>query len=158
MPPDPRVFYDGYYKTSPECWSVFTEVMAAEFENAVLFGQLHQLTVDAYAVQHAGGDHPAKSVAIHLSGLYLVFERGLRAWQVAPLLQNIARQTSLWPQFRLPPKRSPTTILSVAMACDGLAHAERARDWARQVWRDWDMYIEDLAALCKVIPLEAVND
>ena len=45
--------YECNFNSSPECWSVFEEVLAAEFQNAVLFGQVHQLTVDTYAVQHA---------------------------------------------------------------------------------------------------------
>jgi hypothetical protein len=68
---DPRATYDGYFNCSPECWSIFTEVIGREFSNAVLFGQVHHLTVEAYAVQHAGGSHPDKSVDIHLAGLYL---------------------------------------------------------------------------------------
>ena len=66
----------GYYNTSDECWDLYTEVLGSEYSNAVLFGQVHQLTVDAYATQHAGGPHPDKSVAVHLLGLYLAFERG----------------------------------------------------------------------------------
>ncbi|MEA2336312.1 MAG: hypothetical protein QOE82_319 [Thermoanaerobaculia bacterium] len=38
MPADPRATYDGYFNCSPECWSVFTEVIGREFSNAVLFG------------------------------------------------------------------------------------------------------------------------
>ena len=64
--------YDRKFYASAECWSVFEEVLAAEFQSAVLFGQVHQLTVDTYAVQHAGGHHPDKSVCVHLVGLHLV--------------------------------------------------------------------------------------
>ena len=69
----------GYYNTSDECWDLYTEVLGTEYSNAVLFGQVHQLTVDAYAVQHAGGPHPDKSFAIHLYGLYLALEKGIRS-------------------------------------------------------------------------------
>ena len=44
--------YDRKFYASAECWSLFEEVLAAEFQNPVLFGQAHQLTVDSYAVQH----------------------------------------------------------------------------------------------------------
>ena len=37
--------YAGYYHTSPECWSVYEEVLGTEFGNAPLFGRIHQLTV-----------------------------------------------------------------------------------------------------------------
>src|SRR5258706_9429501 len=90
MPPIGAATYDGYFNTSQECWSVFTEVIGAEFSNAALFGQVHQLTVDAYAVQHAGGRHPHKSVCIHLTGLYLVLERGRPPPSVPPHLPELA--------------------------------------------------------------------
>ena len=63
--------YERKFNASAECWSVFEEVLAKEFQSAPLFGQVHQLTVDAFAVQHAGGRHPDKSVCIHLVGLHL---------------------------------------------------------------------------------------
>ncbi len=95
MPRRDTASYDGYYNTTPECWEVYTEVLSAEFSNAVLFGQVHQLTVDAYAVQHAGGPHPDKSVGVHLAGLYLVLVRGIRPMNVPRLLQDLARQVEI---------------------------------------------------------------
>lgn len=46
--------YDGYYRYSPECWQHDTEVLGFEFGNPAVFGQVHRLTVDSYALQHAG--------------------------------------------------------------------------------------------------------
>src|SRR5215467_14647334 len=46
-----------YINASPECWSVYTEVLEAEYSNPLLFAQVHQLTVDTYAAQHPGGKH-----------------------------------------------------------------------------------------------------
>jgi len=60
MPENRSLTYDGYYTVSPECWNVYTEVLQAEFSNMVLFGQVHQLTVNTYAVQHAGGIQKSK--------------------------------------------------------------------------------------------------
>ena len=97
MPIRASASYDGYYNTSAECWLVFTEVIGAEFGNALLFGNAHQLTVDAYAVQHAGASHPDKSIAIHLCGLLLVLERNVRPPEVAPMLQRLAEVVEHWP-------------------------------------------------------------
>jgi hypothetical protein len=36
MPINPSAVYEGYYNTSPECWSVYTEVLGSEFGNALL--------------------------------------------------------------------------------------------------------------------------
>ena len=94
----------GYYNASPECWLVYTEVLAAEYSNAVLFGQIHQLTVDAYAVQHAGGEHPDKSVDVHLCGLHLALEGGHKPPTIPPILQRIASRVDVWPHFAPPPQ------------------------------------------------------
>ena len=68
-------------------------MLAREFQNAPLFGQIHQLTVDAYAVQHAGGRHPDKSVCVHLVGLYLENELGIKSTDVAPINTGRYRQS-----------------------------------------------------------------
>ena len=144
MPATNVATYDGYFNTSQECWSLFTEVIGAEFSNAVLFGQVHQLTVDAYAVQHAGGRHPDKSVAVHLTGLYLVIERGIPPTSVAPLLQQLATRVREWPHFAPPSVVWPRTIFDVAMADD---HANAVREWSAGVWEGWGEWHEAVAKL-----------
>jgi len=128
--------YDRKFNASAECWSLFEEVLTAEFQNAVLFGQVHQLTVDAYAVQHAGGVHPDKSVCIHLAGLYLVLERGVAPVEVPPRLQRLAQRAS-WPHLAPPVARAGLTVYDVALADSPESHARIVRDWAAQVWRAW---------------------
>ncbi len=36
IPADEHAVYDGYYKVSPECWMLCTQVLGAEFGNALL--------------------------------------------------------------------------------------------------------------------------
>lgn len=128
--------YDRKFNASAECWSLFEEVIGREYENAVLFGQVHQITVDTYAVQHAGGDHPDKSVCIHLVGLCLVHERGLKPTEVPPRLQRLAARGS-WPHLEPPVARTALTIFDVALADPPLDHAARVREWSAQVWEAW---------------------
>jgi hypothetical protein len=139
--------YDGSFHASPECWSVFGEVLAAEFQNAILFGQVHQLSVDTYAVQHAGGPHPAKSVCVHLTGLHLVHERGMAPVQVAPILQRLASGVSSWPHFEPPDDRGPLTVFDVAMAAGSVhEHVSIVRRWSTQVWKAWEPHHAAVAA------------
>src|ERR1051326_8735861 len=79
----------GYYNVSDECWDLYTEVLATEYGKAFLFGQVHQMTVDSYAVQHAGGPHPDKSLDVHLLGLSPELEKGIRSLSLPPLLQRL---------------------------------------------------------------------
>jgi len=137
MPRRPASQGHGYYNASTECWSVYTEVLGAEFSNAVLFGQVHQLTVDSYAVQHAGGSHPDKSVAVHLVGLHLVLERSVRPTQVPALLQTLASSVRAWPHFEPPPAQWSMTVFDVAVCGSASEHAEAVRAWSASVWEAW---------------------
>lgn len=67
----------AYMRSSPACWARFGEILAREFSDPAYFA-LHQLTVDAYAVQHPGGaDRRAiQSVGLHLMTLCMVLEEG----------------------------------------------------------------------------------
>jgi hypothetical protein len=140
--------YDRKFNASAECWSLFEEVIAAEFQNAVLFDQVHQLTVDTYTVQHAGGQHPDKSVCVHLVGLYLKLERDVPPVKVPPLLQRLAIRTS-WPHLIPPEERAPLTVYNVALADTSQVHALRVREWAAEVWRVWGPYHDIARELAK---------
>ncbi|HET8946780.1 MAG TPA: DUF5946 family protein [Candidatus Polarisedimenticolia bacterium] len=136
--PASGIAYDRKFHASAECWALFEQVIGREFESAVLFGQAHQLTVDAYAVQHAGGGHPDKSVAIHLAGLHLSLERGLRLWEVPAWLQRIAAAAPGWPHLEPPaPRPRGLSIRNVAESRSPDRHVEAVRAWAAQVWETW---------------------
>jgi hypothetical protein len=141
MPHRPSLAEHGYYNASPECWSVYTEVLGAEYSNAVLFGQVHQLTVDAYAVQHAGRSHPDKSVDIHLAGLHLTVARGIRPPHVPPLLQRIAKAVSAWPHFAPPAVEWRFTVFDVALAAGEFEeHVRAVKAWSDSVWEAWSVH------------------
>ena len=137
MPRRVSARYDGDYNASPECWELFTEVLGKEFSNALLFGRVHQLTVDAYAAQHAGGNHRDKSVMIHLAGLHLVLERGLRPTEVPHLFQQLAKVVRAWPHLPPPTERCAVTVFDVALAESVEDHAKLAQEWAQTAWRSW---------------------
>ena len=145
--------YDGYFNTSPGCWSVFGKVLAAEFQDGVLFGQVHQLTVDAYSVQHAGGPHPDKSVCVHLVGLLLVLTQGLPPIAVAPRLGRLVGRVSSWPHMTPPSESGALTVSDVAAAQSPEQHARRVREWATQVWNAWRPHHAAVAALASVAGL-----
>lgn len=145
--PEGRGVYDGYYNASPECWSVYTEVLGAEFQNAPLFGQVHSLTVDSYAAQHAGGPHPDKSVCIHLTGLYLVLARGIAPTDVPRHFQRLAAVFKRWPHFPPPATRGSLTVYDVATAGSAEEHARLVRRWAAQVWEAWREHHAAIAGL-----------
>ncbi len=151
MPRKDGSTYDGYFNTSPECWAVFGEVLAAEFSNAFLFGRVHQITVDTYAVQHAGGKHPDKSVAVHLSGLHLVQDRGFQPTSVPPLLQQLAATVEVWLHFDPPMPAVAMTVFDVALAESVEDHIKLVREWSSLVWKSWSNYHPQIVNLCNIL-------
>lgn len=128
--------YDFKFHASAECWSLFEQVLATEYQNPALAGQVNKLTVDTYAVQHAGGAHPDKSVCVHLVGLLLALERDVAPADAPRLLQRLAGRGS-FPHLQPPDERAPLTVRDVAMAGSPEAHARIVREWAAAVWRVW---------------------
>jgi len=126
-----------YIHSSPECWDLFTEVLAVEYGNAALFRQIHEFTVDGYAVQHPGGEHPDKSIGIHLCGLYLMLERNIPSAKIPPLHRRLGESVKLWPHFPPPPDLGPVTVFDVALTDSPEEHAETSRQWAQSVWQCW---------------------
>jgi hypothetical protein len=141
--------YRGYYHASAECWAEYTRVLAVEYQDAVLFGQVHQLTVDAYAVQHAGGQHPDKSVCGHLVGLQLVLRRKFKSTDVPARLQQLAAGIRSWPHFDPPVQRARTTAHVVAQAKTAREHAQAVRTWAEETWACWSAHHAAVAALAE---------
>ena len=137
----------SYYNTSPECWDLYTEVLATEYSNAFLFGQIHQLTVDSYAVQHAGGPHPDKSIDVHLFGLYLSLEKGIRSPYVPPLLQRLVAAIEVWPHYEPPTDPGSLTVFDVAMSDSVEDHIRIVREWAQGIWQRWAKYHAEVASL-----------
>jgi len=145
MPKKESAVCNSYYNVSPECWDLYTEVLAAEYGNAFLFGRIHQLTVDAYAVQHAGAKHPDKSVMVHLTGLHLAFVRGLQSFQIPPILQSLASSVQIWPHFTPVEEKVSITVFDVALCSTTEEHIQVVREWAGSIWKAWTPYHYEIA-------------
>ena len=123
------------------CESVLHEVLGFEFQHPVML-RYHQLTVDAYGAQHAGGDAPPIRVAYSLAGLWLALEHGFSAEDVRAVHRRMGRPTAEWPVFTPPvPPQRWLTVLDVAEAGvrqhSSGGHARAAGQWAQSVWSAW---------------------
>ena len=147
MPAGKNSTFRSYYRTNAECWDLYTEVLGNEYSNAILFGQVHQLTVDSYAVQHAGGPHPDKSTGVHLFGLYLSLEKGIRSPYVPPLLQRLVAAIEVWPHYEPPTARAAITVFDVAFCDSTEDHIKVVKDWAHAVWESWSEHHADVERL-----------
>ncbi len=108
-----------------------------------LGGRWHQLAVDTYAAQHAGGAKPIRS-AFGLIGLCLALERGRSGVEVRAAHQWLARTRRPWPAFQ-PPSTWSRTVLDVVLTEPGFPVTLNA--WADAVWAAWSGVHGEVARL-----------
>lgn len=135
--------FDGpvheYMESSPGCWRAFGEVLAREYGDRDLFA-VHRLTVDAYAVQHPGGDsrQAIQSVGVHLVRLCLFLEQGLNPEDANAAMLRVGETKAS--MFKLPRPQSlgPVTVADVLATDSKEAHARVVRQWATSAWQAWE--------------------
>jgi hypothetical protein len=140
---------------SSECWQLYGEVQGFALNHLELVRDFHQLTVDAYAAQHAprevGGDLPTISAAYALVGLHLALDRGLSRIEVRAAHQRMGKPDPPWPRLPTPERTGAMTVFDVAragvMVDSPAGHARAARAWAAAVWQAWAAQHAAVAAL-----------
>ena len=147
--------WDRRRVASPECWQLYGEVQGCALGHPRLVRDLQQLTVDAYAAQHAPREGaagvPPISVAYALVGLHLALDRGMAGVEVRGVHQRMGRPDLTWPRLPRPARTGAMTVFEVAAAgamvgsVDG--HATAVRAWAADVWQAWTAQHAAVAAL-----------
>jgi hypothetical protein len=108
-----------------------------EYEDPAYF-RVHQLTVDAYAVQHPGKPErrTIQSVALHLMTLAMVLEDGLDPGRGPRRHKQMVRSGGF--EWLEPPSiEGRTTVLDVLEATTATEHERLVRAWAADVWEAW---------------------
>jgi hypothetical protein len=140
---------------SPECWQLYGQVQGFALGHLELVRDFHQLTVDAYAAQHAsrevGGVLPAISVGYALVGLHLVLDRGVSGPEVRAAHQRMGKPDPSWPPLPAPERTGAMTVFEVAaagaMVGSAAGHAKAVPAWAAAVWQAWAAQHATVAAL-----------
>lgn len=135
-----------YIRSIAECWGCFCTVLAREYEDPVIFGAVHQLTVDAYAAQHPVGQ-PAKSLISHLVSLFSILERGNGQAAGPDAIKAFVESRQEFPTLSLPADLGPLTVADVAATLTPEDHRDTVRRWARQVWGSWSNEHPRIASL-----------
>jgi hypothetical protein len=124
--------------STPGCWQAFGQILAREYGNARLF-PVHRLSVDAYAVQHPGGDsrQAIQSVGVHLVRLCLFLEGGLSPESANEAMLRVGKTKAAMFMLARPASVGALTVADVLAAEGDEAHARTVQDWARCTWDAW---------------------
>lgn len=118
-------------RTSPGCWALFCDVLGREFSDRA-YWPVHQLTVNAYALQHA-----ASNPALHLLALCLRFEHELSDERILPVMRRAVKEKSSLPSVEGAGGSNDVTVLDVYAATNAEEHGACVEGWARSVWEAW---------------------
>lgn len=128
-----------YMASTPGCWAIYGNILAREYGNPVEYFGVHRLTVDAYAVQHPGGDdrQSVQSVGLHLVRLCLFLECGLTAENANAAMLEAAGRKHVFFRLEPPASMGPVTAADVHRATNGGAHQAIVTEWAKSAWAAW---------------------
>lgn len=140
--PDIQGPVHDYMLSSPGCWAAYGNILAREYSDVNYF-RVHQLTVDAYACQHPGKlqKQSIQSVGIHLSALYLHFEKGVKLSEMTARRQQMSvsnKDLGLFNWLEPPSNLGEITVNDVLEAEDSKQHYEKVTAWALSVWEAWE--------------------
>jgi len=132
-----------YLESAPGCWAWYGEVLAREYQD-FRYGSVHNLTVDAYALQHPGtsSKQTIQSAVLHLLTLHLQLEQGYNSLQAAQARQKLAAHKEEFVWLVPPAHRGTITIVDIRNAPDPASHIERVHAWAREVYSAWEAHHE----------------
>jgi hypothetical protein len=123
---------------STACWRLYGELLARDYTDPV-YRRVHQMVVDAYAAQHAGGRsrREIQTVALCLMTLCLFLEDGVDPADGPRLHRQMVRVRPPFNWLQPPPQQHLLTVADVLAAQDAAEHERLVRQWAGQVWQAW---------------------
>ena len=131
----------AYMESSPGCWQAFGQVLEREYGNPELM-PVHRLSVDAYAVQHPGGEsrQAIQSVGVHLARLCLFLEGHLAPAEANDAMLRIARRKSDMHRLARPAWLGTVTVADVLVAREAESHRAAVQRWAASAWQAWSAH------------------
>ncbi|MCX5206482.1 DUF5946 family protein [Streptomyces sp. NBC_00237] len=124
---------------SAECWQRYGELLARSYTVADC-RHVHQLVVDSYVAQHAGGEsrREIQTVALCLMTLCLFVEDDADPREGPALHRRMmADRPAYFHWLEPPPQIGLMTAADVLAARDAVEHERLVRAWSRGVWRAW---------------------
>lgn len=141
LAPDMEGATHRYMLSTPGCWAVYGELLAKSY-GEFHFPPVHQVIVDAYAVQHPGekNSQAIHSVALHLIRLYRVFESGWDIQQASEIMLNATRYKDVYGWLEPPRFMGEITAVDVIKAVTVEDFQKLGTEWGLHAWKAWQKH------------------
>lgn len=133
------------YAASAGCWDRYGVLLARSYGDQA-YRTVHQLIVDAYAVQHPKAESPdqVRQVALCLMSLALFVEDGADVASGPQLHQAMAANLPDVHPLDPPAIDVAMTVDDVLLAGSAAEHERLVREWAGGMWRAWSAHHETI--------------
>lgn len=123
---------------SAECWAAYGRLLACSYRDPDRRA-VHQMIVDAYAAQHAGGTsrRQVQTVALCLMTLCLFIEDDVDPARGPALHKQMVARRPEFTWLAPPPLAGLMTVVDPLGAGDAAAYRRLVREWGRQIWQAW---------------------
>ncbi len=130
-----------YIGAGAACWALYGELLGHEYRE-LGYPECHRTTVDAYAAQHPGQREAGsiQSVAISLSGLYLVLERGFDGRSATAMKNRVLVAKPGFKWLKPPQTDAALTVQDVLEMRREMPHCDAVETWGRSVWEAWELH------------------
>jgi hypothetical protein len=129
--------------STPSCFARFGQLLADEYSDPERMS-IHQIVVDAYAVQHPGTSLPGapnfeldprsiQSVGIHLMTLCLFIERGVDPAE-GPRLHRKMVERPVFMHLERPASMGPLTVADVELGVSLEIAKPQVYAWGKSAW------------------------
>ena len=137
--PDAGGLAPAEHRASPGCYALYGELIARDYADPEYYRRAHQVIVDAYAAQHAGGTsrRETQTVGLCLMTLCLFVEDGVPPADGPALHKRMVAHRPDFPWLQPPPTHGLMTVADVLRARTADEHAHLALQWGEQVWQAW---------------------
>jgi hypothetical protein len=126
---------------SAACFAAYGQVLARSYTDPA-YRRVHQMVVDAYAAQHAGGTtrRQVQTVALCLMTLCLFVEDDVEIAEGPALHKAMVARRPDFTWLAPPPRPGLLTIAEVLTAEGPAEHCRLVREWGGQVWQAWSQH------------------
>jgi len=138
---DTAVPLGSRYNAAAECLNLYHELSANQLANRDS-GFSHQIAVDCFGGQHAGGCSKPITTVFSLVGLSLFLEYGKDGHGVQKAHMVLAKRKVSWPVLAAPAIHYATNVGHVMTGADATTRARIMRDWAQCTWQAWRVHHE----------------
>lgn len=128
-----------YLLSTPGCWKAYGDILAREYTD-IAYAFHHDLSVDAYALQHYGvkSQQTIRSANIHLISLYAYFISERETSELSMIKQKASQLKDLFVWLDPPKDMSPINIQSLLDCSDPDKYAQAVKDWAKYIFDSWE--------------------